>query len=362
MTPALSVYLDMLRFFTALVVVLHHAWPVLWPEWREIWPGHHAVVVFFVLSGFVIAYVTENRETALREYAIRRIARVWSVAIPALVLAAIIAPFVSPIVPGFSPPYASFLDMAVVNLASLFFVGQLWDLEIVPSLNNPMWSLNYEVWYYAIFGAAHYLRPPWRFPLIAIGLAICGPNILLLMPCWLLGVQLYRHPIALRPVLAWVLIFGSMLGYLILLKFNLPIAIRGWMVSIAPLPMEYLHGANTFLGDWMVAGLVAANLIGVRALEGQLGFLVALRRPMAAAASTTFSIYMYHFALLGLFRFAWGLSPPTTVVALTVSIAVLAGLTERNLPWVRSIIRRAFDRLLGPTERARPMWPRDFAP
>ena len=43
-------------------------------------------MVFFVLSGFVIAYVSEQKEHTLREYSISRLARLWSVAVPALIL------------------------------------------------------------------------------------------------------------------------------------------------------------------------------------------------------------------------------------------------------------------------------------
>ena len=48
--------------------------------------GGSAVVVFFVLSGFVIAYVTDTREQTARAYAVSRFSRVYSVIIPALLL------------------------------------------------------------------------------------------------------------------------------------------------------------------------------------------------------------------------------------------------------------------------------------
>jgi peptidoglycan/LPS O-acetylase OafA/YrhL len=44
------------------------------------------VDVFFVLSGFVIAFVTTERESDGRSFAIARLARVYSVALPALVV------------------------------------------------------------------------------------------------------------------------------------------------------------------------------------------------------------------------------------------------------------------------------------
>jgi peptidoglycan/LPS O-acetylase OafA/YrhL len=59
MTRGLSIYLDILRVLAALQVALYHlGWlekvgigQQFWNRW-----GHEAVVIFFVLSGFVIRY------------------------------------------------------------------------------------------------------------------------------------------------------------------------------------------------------------------------------------------------------------------------------------------------------------------
>ncbi len=83
---SLSIYLDLVRFGAAVVVVLSHTWPVLFPAHPLPWPGHQAVVVFFVLSGFVICHAARPGLT-LSEYALHRCARIWSVAPPALILA-----------------------------------------------------------------------------------------------------------------------------------------------------------------------------------------------------------------------------------------------------------------------------------
>ncbi len=64
MTNALSFYLDGLRFGAAFTVFLAH-YSVQRISGGFFWPwfayGHTAVLVFFVLSGFVIAWVSETR-------------------------------------------------------------------------------------------------------------------------------------------------------------------------------------------------------------------------------------------------------------------------------------------------------------
>ncbi|HTC84425.1 MAG TPA: acyltransferase family protein, partial [Rhizomicrobium sp.] len=89
MKKELSVYLDILRVLAAAAVFLSHL------SWLEIsggflWQlqpyGHPAVIVFFVLSGYLIQYSVAARENRLADYAVARLGRLYSVVIPALIL------------------------------------------------------------------------------------------------------------------------------------------------------------------------------------------------------------------------------------------------------------------------------------
>ena len=93
MTAALSLYLDLVRFVAATVVLLSHF------AYTRISGGEYlilrrfgadAVIVFFVLSGYVIAYVSTERERTPGEYAINRCARLYSVVFPALIATVIL--------------------------------------------------------------------------------------------------------------------------------------------------------------------------------------------------------------------------------------------------------------------------------
>jgi hypothetical protein len=83
-SPRESIYLDFVRALAAFFVVLDHA-PTLFdlpnlPRW-----GHQAVMVFFVLSGYVICNVADTRETDVCSFLVARLARLWSVLLPAMV-------------------------------------------------------------------------------------------------------------------------------------------------------------------------------------------------------------------------------------------------------------------------------------
>lgn len=91
MNKPTSIYLDLIRFLAALTVFIVHAnydrFTGGLPFFRHVAGlGNDAVMVFFVLSGFVIAYVTSEKENTLRDYFASRFARLYSVAVPALVL------------------------------------------------------------------------------------------------------------------------------------------------------------------------------------------------------------------------------------------------------------------------------------
>src|SRR3954451_23363737 len=78
MTPAFSLYLDLLRLFAAGLVFVSHldvepvSGKMLWMIANH---GTEGVVLFFVLSGFVIGHVAARREQTARDYAVARAAR-----------------------------------------------------------------------------------------------------------------------------------------------------------------------------------------------------------------------------------------------------------------------------------------------
>jgi peptidoglycan/LPS O-acetylase OafA/YrhL len=80
MTAVLSLYLDLVRLLAALTVLLSHfAYTRIsggdYLIFRRF--GADVVIVFFVLSGYVIAYVTEEGERSAMDYAVNRFAFVF---------------------------------------------------------------------------------------------------------------------------------------------------------------------------------------------------------------------------------------------------------------------------------------------
>lgn len=151
-------WLDWLRFIAALMVVACHARGGNWVEWGRLEhasqtkaayafflvtrAGYEWVIVFFVLSGFLVGGKVLQRVLSktfkVTVYAVDRISRIWMPLIPSLLLTAGVGWYL-----GHSISVWGFLGN-LVGLQGVFccsFAG-----------NFPLWSLAYEIWFYLLAG------------------------------------------------------------------------------------------------------------------------------------------------------------------------------------------------------------------
>jgi peptidoglycan/LPS O-acetylase OafA/YrhL len=315
------------------VVVLSHSWLVLFPAYPIHWPGEPAVVVFFVLSGLVIAFVADGRHRTLADYALDRLSRLWSVALPALGFALVLLPFVAH--PSLSPVAAAGSPVPR-SAANALFLGETWFYDATPPLNGPFWSLNYEAWFYAIFGAWAYLPGRARLPAAGVLAALAGPKILLLMPCWLFGVWVYRSigRWNLSETAAVALWAVSLCAALLLVKSGLPTRLHDALQGRWPGVAHQLAFSGYVLTDYPLAVLVALNFYAAAHIRRLGRVLLLCAPPIRACASYTLTTYLFHVPLLVLSWDVLHLPAGACLAALAASIAVVGNLTERR--------RRAF--------------------
>ncbi|MEI9423478.1 acyltransferase [Mesorhizobium sp. Cs1299R1N1] len=110
------------------------------------WSGHEAVLVFFILSGFVLTLAILKARDSFANYAAKRIVRIWMPFAVALLLAIIAskALFVQPIGDGYSewlqqmPPGAISIKSVVGHL---LMTGLTQHMTLSPI----MWSLVHEI-------------------------------------------------------------------------------------------------------------------------------------------------------------------------------------------------------------------------
>lgn len=351
MTPVLSVHLDAVRFLAAFVVFIGHVsgqrltGGLLW----QFGPyASQAVMVFFVLSGFVIAHVTARPGGTGFGYGVARAARVYSVAIPALAATFLLDLVGSAVNPALYQPWWGYAgdDPLWRYATAATFTGQLWWLGTTVGSNLPYWSLQYEVWYYLIFGLAIF-GGPWRILLAAAAMLIAGPPILALLPIWLLGVLAYRVCVTrpLGPRAGRLAAFGAVAGWVC---YELAVARLGRPSGGAWLMRPEI------VQDYIVASLFALHVVGMHGwTRGMRTLPERLAAPVRWIAGATFTLYLLHVPVA---QFIAAVSPwpaaafGTRVLVIGGTLAVvfaMAEVTERRKEAWRSALARLAARASG---------------
>ena len=217
----------MLRGLAAIAVVCFHlrrtffvertpgGGAVLWVFYFLTSLGSEAVMVFFVLSGFLIGAnvlrAMSDRSWDWTRYLTNRFVRLYIVLLPALVLGGLWDGFGIRLtgtagIYGGLTPNASILTSVAPSLRWPGFLGNLLFLQtiIVPTFgsNGPLWSLSNEFWYYIMFPLGALALSPgrsasgrWTYVLAVSATAVfVGYPIARLITVWLLGVGINLLP------------------------------------------------------------------------------------------------------------------------------------------------------------------------
>lgn len=359
MNRSFSVYLDLVRFTAACLVYLYHSnqrWLV-----ADILPmsnyGHSAVIVFFVLSGFVIAYVTDTKERDWVSYSASRLSRVFSVVVPALALCVVLDAVGRQLT---MEPYSYPFDRFGARIVgSLLMLNEIWLISITSFSNVPYWSITYEFWYYVLFALVTFLPGRQGLWLAGALLLLLGPKIALLAPIWGAGVLLYRWRVlrTLSLGLSWALVVVSTGAIIVLYGLGVFEAISNWFKGQVGADLTtQLTFSKFFVADYLLTLLVFCNFAGMRQVAPSLApVFQRLERPVKWLAGYTFTLYLLHQPL---FLF-WGAvfrgdprthGPWLAVTAATgASILVVGYFTENK----RHHLKRAIERVLSSIERAR---------
>ena len=359
MNRALSAYLDAIRFLAALAVLVSH-----WAyerftggeyEWmRRADIGGDAVIVFFVMSGLVVAFAADRRAAdGLGGFVADRLSRLWSVAVPALAVTFLLDPVGLMVNPSlYEHVHAG--DAAVLRiLSALSFTNELWFTSVRPGSNGPWWSLGYEAWFYAAFGCFVFLRGRARLYATTAALLLAGPKIWLMMPPWLMGVALWHgvrrgvfahmgRPLAMACAILPVLAFAAAHA------MQLPALLKGLtFLQLGPQAFAALGYSDTFLWGSVLGALLSLHLIGIIALSRHVD--VRADAPVLQAArwlaGGSFALYLVHYPVMQL----TGAMLPGDVMAgwrqaLILIIPFIASyafaeVTERRRSGLRSALR-----------------------
>jgi peptidoglycan/LPS O-acetylase OafA/YrhL len=290
--------------------------------------GQEAVLVFFLLSGFVIFANEKHRVASPRGYYIRRIRRIY----PPILLAMLVSTCLWLLGLLRADPTWTSLIGTLFSLQDIAFLKP--GVVTTPYLgNNPLWSLSYEVFFYAVFPL---VMIAWRrsqvltrhsvglIACIAYGTYMLVPNhfslVIAYFLIWWVGAMCAKTYLdgnlsmrAMVPEISWLAILTVVAG--------LGVALTGF-TGLGYFPFLMVR-------HFLVSLIITLVLFTpVRIWMASLS--VKLARPVTAISSISFGLYILHYPLLvqsGASTGAW-IAP---ALALTIALAYVA---DRVIPRV----------------------------
>lgn len=371
-SPLQSDLLDLSRWLAALLVVLAHLRGFIFKPPQEVaehmgflWKtfylatgfGHSSVMVFFVMSGFLVGGKVLERlasgEFSWSKYLVDRGSRLYAVYLLALILGGALDYFGSRHLNSFGLYDQSFpgkVDTVAHDFQAALSVPVLavnmgmcqTVLGPVFGSNEPLWSLANEFWYYLAGPLLFFLLYPkgrrrWFVHLFALaGLGWFLPtNMRVFFLVWLMGAALYfvNGRLQLPLWMALILFFSSMCSA----RFR-------WL-------------SGPFIGDFLIGLTFALLILAVAGSSRRLPGHALSRK----AADFSYSVYLCHFPLVvfllsALYQLTGvGLQgqPGLLLLALLIVVLLFAYLysylislvTERQTRRIRETLYRLLDRI-----------------
>jgi peptidoglycan/LPS O-acetylase OafA/YrhL len=338
--------LEAIRGAAAVYVVAYHA-QLGGKTWmRSIFAlGPEAVMVFFLLSGFVIYYSHTARRTpdSFRVYFLRRFRRIYPLFILALVFTYLMACVREH---QMAPPE---LKTAAGNLLMLQDITWVKAGAWVPTYggNDPLWSLSYEWWFYMMFfPIIYYLSfAPAKQRWLVFGISLLGSLSCVVHPStaglitgyffvWWSGVELGRE-YRMRNVVTWreqatnLLLLTSLAAVWSIPIFRAALDHQRLTLSYEPV-LEFRHFFAAIL-------IVLFALIAFR--WRMFGF-ERLLRPFCLIAPISYALYIFHQPVIALARHAAPLHQALLYLGLLLPLCCVLEL------FLQPQINRMFDGLI----------------
>lgn len=270
--------LQALRALAAIMVVLHHNYggPFIW--------GHYGVDVFFVISGFIMVHAVDPSKGAIDFYT-RRVIRIvplyWSITLGLFAVALL------------KPGLITSSDGNVTDLIKSLAFIPYWseDIQVYHPIIFVGWTLNYEMFFYLLFGSCLWLQKKRQIvilclalllTLVALGFLFDGGPIF----------RFYTSPILLEFAAGMALALGWH-------KLKLETFPAVMTVLVCLVTMAFVDPYREFFHRGLLIGPVALVLVAASLAAENAGHYVKNRLILLLGAAS-YSLYLSHVYVLGL--------------------------------------------------------------
>ncbi len=290
-------WLDALRFIAAFMVLLSHTRNTFCPAYGDLSieqqnifsmaftlfcrMGHEAVIVFFVLSGFLVGgrgfERIKNGSMNVCSYAIDRFARITPPLLAAIVFY-----------------YITSLAIPETPFSWATAIGNLFSLQGIccDSLVSPFWSLSYEVWFYIIFGALAVLLKAKKDGIVILSLIVfvTATSVFVLglkmhyLLIWMMGAVAYlAKP---KKKNKWVLLI-SVCGFFATILF--------WQLSKNTKSIEFaIDGTNKELVEIIMSLMVCLLIQQLILFKPDSSISKRIENKVGGLAKFSYTLYLSH--------------------------------------------------------------------
>jgi peptidoglycan/LPS O-acetylase OafA/YrhL len=255
-------WLDALRGIAALCVVYSHFGTRVLPAvHRAVYnvfdPGLYGVLVFFMVSGYIVPASLERRGS-VRSFWLSRLFRLFPLFVFAIGAVLLLHEF------GWASVRQTNQNVTASVFSHLFMLNELLGQTNVIVV---LWTLSYEMIFYvlltALFTAGLHKRSGWYAGAFAVGALLLGG---LLPTVWLSFSSLGLTPVALA---GDVLIMGGIAVAVV--GRGLPRAVGAWVAAAAGLVLVAVNGRKSPYEGLTILALMFTGTMLYRAEQGQFG-------------------------------------------------------------------------------------------
>lgn len=323
--------------------------------------GHQSVVVFFVLSGYLVggSIIAAGPHFKWRHYAQARLSRLWTVLVPCLALTWVIDQVILHHAPqvlsgAYAPLWHSAPQTGQYDASWLTLLGNVFFVQTIAvpvfGSNGPLWSLANEFWYYVLFplmtmavasqpmGANFYQRSGAAL-IVTLAFIVLPNELLFGYGVWLMGVAaFFMHRRQPSPSQDASTQWHQARTALVVLIFATGIAFSKWS---APKSWDFPWG------DWALGMAVCVFIVHGVHPASSARWPRWMRSAVEHLSDLSFSLYLSHFPivmLIGASRYLDQRMQPSIGPWLTLcgwlGLLLLVGhlmwwLFERHTPAVR---------------------------
>lgn len=321
--PTRLIALDGVRGVAALIVVVYHVSLVartfatgggtgemLWTVVTEsplkvLFAGTEAVLVFFVLSGLVVALPLLRRSVSWPAFLVSRLVRLYLPVWGALLLAAALITFIPrPLSAVTGNAWIARANATEVTPGSLLREASLFPASY--DIVNTLWSLRWELIFTALLPVAILIavvarRHVWIVGVIASAATVAGRvleiDALVYLPVFLLGTLV---AVRLDDLVSWSRRRPRPVLWAVLTVVSVLVLVANWWMRPFVSP-----GTTAADAMWGISGIGAFGLVLVAVCSPAAERLLSMRVPQWLG-KVSFSLYLVHVPIIATLAFLFG--------------------------------------------------------